>query len=68
MTVKGASRPSVNVALPPRAPSTTCADVTRNPSGVMTTPDPLPSPRRRATERLATDGRRRSATRVTTVE
>ena len=53
-------------------PPTTCADVSANPSGVMTTADPAPStpaPRTRwRTRRLATDGIRRSATEVTTRE
>ena len=45
------SEPSTNDARTRRAPSTTCAEVTRKPSAEMTTPLPLPrSPRRCATE------------------
>src|SRR5919106_4297350 len=67
-----ASRPSTNDALPPEDPATTWAEVSRNPSGVMTTAEPAPSARpprrRRRTRRLATEGMSTSATRVTTDE
>ena len=64
------SRPSVNE---PRtraaAPSTTCAEVSRKPSGVKTTPEPAPVVRpRRVSRRLATDGDTVAATCVTTRE
>ena len=56
----------------PRAacPPTTCALVSMNPSGVITTPEPPPVLQRRRFEirRLATDGPSVSATRVTTRE
>jgi hypothetical protein len=53
--------------------ATTCAEVRRNPSGVITTALPPPSslrpPRtRRETRRLATDGAKRSATEMTALE
>ena len=57
------SRPSTKEAMPLSARSTTCAEVSTNPSGVITTPLPPPSTRlprkRRETRRLATDGARR---------
>ena len=62
------SRPSANEArTPPVARATTWAEVSRNPSGVITTPLPPPSttrpPRtRRETRRFATEGASRSAT------
>ena len=62
------SRPSVNaarIAGRPRRDSTTWAEVSMNPSGVITTPEPPP---RRATRRLATDGASVSATWLTTRE
>ena len=62
------SRPSVNAARirgRPRRLSTTWAEVSMKPSGVMTTPEPLPL---RATRRLATDGASISATWLTTRE
>ena len=62
------SRPSVNAARMrglPRRLSTTWAEVSMKPSGVITTPEPPP---RRATRRLATDGASSSATCVTTRE
>ena len=64
--------PEENVAVPPRPPSTTWAEVTSRPSPERTTaePDPAgalrPSPPR--TRRLATDGTRRSATSTTARE
>src|ERR671925_1041431 len=65
-TVKSSSRPSTNEARPrPRPPPTTCAEVRRKPSGVMTTA--LPPPPRR-TRRFATEGASRSATDVTARE
>ena len=73
ITAKRISRPSTNDALPLREPSTTWAEVTRKPSGVMTTalPPPIavrPPRRRRVTRRLATLGARSRATAVTTRE
>ena len=73
MTAKRISRPSTNDALPLREPSTTWAEVTRKPSGVMTTalPPPIavrPPRTRRVTRRLATLGARSRATAVTTRE
>ena len=70
------SRPSTNVARPRRGerPLTTCAEVSRKPSGVSTTPLPAPAgtwppPRpRRVTRRLATDGDSASATPTTVRE
>ena len=69
-TVASRSLPSVNVARTrAREPATTCALVSMKPSGVMTTPDPLPPyPRRVRTRRLATEGPSTSATLVTTCE
>ena len=72
-TEKRISRPSTNDALPLLEPSTTWAEVTRKPSGVMTTalPPPIavrPPRRRRLTRRLATLGARSRATAVTTRE
>src|SRR6266542_508939 len=69
-TSNGSSRPSVREARPRLAPSTTWAEVTRNPSGVMITAEPAPCAwyppgTRLLTRRLATDGRTRSATEVT---
>ena len=58
------SRPSVNDARTLRERWTTCADVSRKPSGVIATALP-PPPRAR---RLATDGLSRSATRITACE
>src|SRR5215211_6758686 len=58
------SRPSVNEARTFRDRWTTCADVSRNPSGVIATALP-PPPRAR---RLATDGLSRSTTRITACE
>ena len=56
------------LAVPPAA--TTWAEVTRKPSGVITTPEPAPPKPRppRPMRRLATDGRTFSATEVTIVE
>ena len=73
MTSNSASPPSANTATPPSARSTTWADVSRKPSPVTTTADPepciwRPPGTRPITRRLATDGSRRSATVVTTVE
>ena len=52
-----------------RAPATTCAQVSRKPSGVITTPEPAPASRpRRPMRRFATDGPSFSATPVTTRE
>ena len=68
MTRAPTSRPSVNaarIAGRPRRDSTTWAEVSMNPSGVITTPEPPP---RRATRRLATDGASVSATWLTTRE
>jgi hypothetical protein len=64
------SRPSVNDARIRRAvPSTTWAEVSRKPSGVITTPDPPPATRpRELSRRFATDGATFSATCVTTRE
>ena len=67
------SRPSTKEATPRSAPATTWAEVSRKPSGVMTTPLPPPSIRRpraprRDTRRFATDGASRRATSVTTRE
>ena len=68
------SRPSTNEARPPLSRrATTCADVSRYPSGVSTTALPPPAgnwPRRvrRVTRRFATDGASRSATPVTARE
>ena len=62
------SRPSVKDAWPRRRePATTCAEVSRNPSGVSTMPLPAPTgicpPRtRRVTRRLATLGASASTT------
>ncbi len=42
-TSNGTSRPSTNEADPRSVPPTTCAEVSANPSGVMTTPEPAPS-------------------------
>ena len=54
-------------------PATTCAEVSRKPSGVSTTPLPAPAGMcparvRRVTRRLATEGERRSATPTTVRE
>ena len=49
----------------PRRLSTTWAEVSMKPSGVITTPEPPP---RRATRRLATDGASCLATRITACE
>ena len=74
MTLKSSSWPSANVARPePSVRATTWADVSRNPSGVITTALPPPSSRRpprtrRETFTLATDGARRSATEITACE
>ena len=74
MTLNSCSDPSANPARPePSVLATTCAEVRRNPSGVITTALPPPSslrpPRtRRETRRLATDGARRSATEITALE
>jgi len=61
MMSKSSSRPSVKEALPRWAPAMTWAEVMRNPSGVMTTPEPAPSAARplrvrRLPLRPATDG------------
>src|SRR5438874_2131727 len=50
--------------------ATTWAEVTRKPSGVMTTPEPAPPKPRppRPMRRLATDGRTASATELTMTE
>src|SRR5205814_2178324 len=63
-TVNRRSLPSENESAPPRARSTTCALVSRNPSGVIATA--LPAPRRSRT--FATLGESSCATRVTTWE
>ncbi len=66
MTDALSSRPSVNDARTRGRPEpTTCAEVSRKPSGVTTTPEPLPP---RPTRRFATDGASVSATYVTTRE
>jgi hypothetical protein len=63
------SRPSVNVARARSPPATTWAEVSANPSEVMTTPLPLPRSRpRRSTFSAATEGARRSATEITARE
>src|SRR3954447_5666615 len=72
-TVKRRSRPSTNDASPPPPLSTTWADVSRYPSGAMTTALPPPTairpPRtRRVTRRFATLGARARATAGTTCE
>src|SRR5207248_2852397 len=55
-TSKRDCSPVVNSALPPSAYATTWALVSISPSGVNTTPEPAPSPRRLRTVRLATLG------------
>src|SRR2546427_10919890 len=69
-TSTSCSVPSMNDALAAPPAATTWAEVTRNPSGVMTTPDPAPpNPRpARPMRRLATDGRTASATELTMTE
>src|SRR5437763_3881317 len=73
-TENSSSRPSTNDARPPPADcATTCAEVSMNPSGVITTALPPPSSRlpprtRRDTRRFATDGASRSATWMTARE
>ena len=73
-SLNSCSLPSTNEARPePSVWATTCAEVSRNPSGVITTALPPPSslrpPRtRRETRRLATDGASFSATDVTACE
>src|SRR3989442_8720331 len=64
------SVPSMKEALAARPAATTWAEVTRKPSGVMTTPDPAPPKPRppRPMRRLATDGRTVSATELTMTE
>ena len=61
------SVPSMKEALAAPPAATTWADVTRKPSGVITTPEPAPPKPRppRPMRRLATDGRTFSATVVT---
>src|SRR3954447_17668947 len=63
-TAKRSSVPSANETAPPRERSTTCALVSRKPSGVIATA--LPAPRRSRT--FATLGASCCATRVTTWE
>ena len=61
----------MNDALAAPACATTWAEVTRNPSGVMTTPDPAPPSNdllARRTRRLATAGSTCWATAVTVIE
>src|SRR5882672_6186785 len=69
-TSTSCSVPSLKDALAAPPAATTWAEVTRNPSGVMTTPEPAPpKPRpRRPMRRLATDGRTASATELTITE
>ena len=68
-TSKRSSRPSTNEARPGRVePSTTCAEVSMNPSGVITTALPPPALRPRETRRFATEGASRSATVITAFE
>src|SRR5256886_5386457 len=64
------SVPSMKEALAARPAATTSAEVTRKPSGVMTTPEPAPPKPRppRPMRRLATDGRTASATELTMTE
>src|SRR5437868_3497303 len=61
---------SMKEALAARPAATTWAEVTRKPSGVMTTPEPAPPKPRppRPMRRLATDGRTASATELTMTE
>jgi hypothetical protein len=73
ITCHSSSRPSTSDAEPPADPETTCAEVRRKPSGVITTALPAPSARRPpgtrlVTRRLATEGMSFSATEVTTRE
>lgn len=67
-TSEVASVPSVKVAWTVSTPSTTCALVSRYPSGVSTLALPAPEPRAVRTSRLATLGRTVSATRTTAAE
>ena len=73
-TRKLSSRPSTNAARPLRpGPATTCAEVSRKPSGVSATALPAPAgtcrrDRGRITRRFATDGDSSSATSTTTRE
>src|SRR5207244_1972893 len=64
------SVPSRNDALAELPAATTWAEVTRKPSGVMTTPEPAPPKPRpaRPMRRLGTDGRTASATELTMTE
>jgi hypothetical protein len=58
----------MNEALADPPCATTWAEVTRKPSGVMTTAEPAPPRPALPTRKLATVGRTRSATDVTVVE
>ena len=64
------SLPSMKEAVAVLPEATTWAEVTRKPSGVMTTPEPAPPKPRppRPMRRLATEGRTFSATVVTIAE